>query len=303
MMKEFKQSPADMTQPWVRLMADDKESVARLESMLGISLEFNGHAVRERGDFILFPVEQVERTETSYRETPLFVVLGSNVLITFEQSRFQCLDGLFSQVMAAPKEAPAEILLKLLVTLNDASRTTIRNISAQLDDYADTVLKANGGFDTDGRQVGIANIAGTAVALSEAEELVAKTIDNEQALGRAGRALRRWVVAPELLQNIEMYIADVTSLRRFAFYQHEKIKTLEESMMTTLDLKQNQITKVFTVVTAVFTPPTLVGAFYGQNFSYMPELSLPEAEWWVILMTAIAAIVPMFYIMRKGWMR
>ncbi len=302
-MKDINVDLTNLRQPWFRLMADNKESIKKLEEHYGISLNFTGHAVRERGDFLLFPIEQIEYTDTSYRENTVFVLLGSNVLITLEQSRFNCIDDLHDQVMHSPLQAPAEILLRLLVVLNDASRTSIRFISTQLDEYSETVLSAHGGFSTDGRQAGIANIAGTAVALSEAEELVAKTLDAQQALGRAGRALRRYVVDSDLLQRIEMYLADVLSLRRFASYQHEKIKTLEESLMTTLDLKQNQITKVFTVVTAVFTPPTLVAAFYGQNFSYMPELSLPEAEWWVILMTAIAAIVPMFYIMRKGWMR
>jgi len=43
--------------------------------------------------------------------------------------------------------------------------------------------------------------------------------------------------------------------------------------MTTLDVKQNQIVKVFTIITTVFLPPTLIATFYGMNFSVMPELS------------------------------
>ena len=73
--------------------------------------------------------------------------------------------------------------------------------------------------------------------------------------------------------------------------------------MTTLDLKQNQIIKVFTVVTAVFTPPTLIAAYYGQNFANMPELALGWGEWFVMGTTALFALVPLVYIKRKGWLR
>ncbi|PIL63967.1 hypothetical protein B4N90_16945, partial [Acinetobacter baumannii] len=34
--------------------------------------------------------------------------------------------------------------------------------------------------------------------------------------------------------------------------------------------KQNQIVKVFTIITAVFLSLTLVGTFYGMDFDVMP---------------------------------
>ena len=40
-----------------------------------------------------------------------------------------------------------------------------------------------------------------------------------------------------------------------------------------MNIKQNQIVKVFTIITAVFLSLTLVGTFYGMDFAVMPELS------------------------------
>ncbi len=162
---------------------------------------------------------------------------------------------------------------------------------------------ASGGFDTSKSQVGVADISSTAIALGEAEELVAKAVEGQLMLARACRWLRRIGGDSQIQQRLPMLLSDIHSLRRYARFQHDKIRNLQQSLMTTLDLKQNQVIKVFTVVTAVFTPPTLIAAFYGQNFAYMPELEIPSGEWIVMGLTGFFAMAPLAYIKRKGWMR
>jgi magnesium transporter len=63
-----------------------------------------------------------------------------------------------------------------------------------------------------------------------------------------------------------------------------------------------QVVKVFTI-TAVFLPPTLIATFYGMNFSEMPEFSWTLGFPASILMTLIAALLPLIYIKRRGWLR
>ena len=73
--------------------------------------------------------------------------------------------------------------------------------------------------------------------------------------------------------------------------------------MTSLNVRQNQVVKVFTIITAVFLPPTLIATFYGMNFSVMPELSWEWGFTATILLTLLAALLPLWYIKRKGWLR
>jgi len=68
-------------------------------------------------------------------------------------------------------------------------------------------------------------------------------------------------------------------------------------------MQQNQIVKVFTILTAVFLPPTLVGTMYGMNFSYMPELSWKWGFPVTIALTFLSAILPLIYIKKKRWLR
>lgn len=294
---------------WLRLSAGQPEQLRAAHSQHGVDLSIiRGRAATEEGDFIIIPLELVIYQEQQYLETSVLFALSKNVLISVEKDvQLSALEQASQQLLetrlAGHPLDPAGMLFTLLEVLNDSAHAAIREISARLDERSEIVAVASGGFEMSKRQAGVADIAGTAIALGEAEELVAKTVEGQLMLARAGRWLRRVAGEARFEQSLPMLLSDVQSLRRYARFQHDKIRNLQQSLMTTMDIKQNQVVKVFTVVTAVFTPPTLVASFYGQNFAHMPELELPWGEWMVMGLTGLFALMPLFYIKRKGWMR
>ncbi|WP_201797420.1 CorA family divalent cation transporter [Bordetella trematum] len=294
---------------WLRLSASQTDALAAVQRRHGVDLSLmRGRAAIEEAGFVLVPVEMVIRQHQKYQETCVLFMLGEDQLISVEQDvRLEALDVAGEQLLQAQRAGrrldPATILFTLIEVLNDSARAAVSELSEQLDTRSETVAVASGGFEMSKRQAGVADIAGTAIALGEAEELVARMVEGQLMLARAGRWLRRFARSATLSQSLNMLLSDIHSLRRYARFQHDKIRNLQQSLMTTLDLKQNQVIKVFTVVTAVFTPPTLLAAFYGQNFAYMPELELVWGEWLVMGLTGFFSLMPLFYIKRKGWMR
>lgn len=305
------QHPAQALQQagWLRLHADQHERLASVQCQYGLDLTLpHARAATEEGDFIVIPVELIVQQEHRYLETRLLFALSQGVLISLERDvRVSALDHasqrLLEGLQAGREPDPAQVLFDLIESLNDAAHAAIRDISARLDERSESVVIASGGFEVSRRQAGVADIAGTAIALGEAEELVAKAVEGQLMLARAGRWLRRMSDQARFEQSVPVLLSDIQSLRRYARFQHDKIRNLQQSLMTTMDLKQNQVVKVFTVITAVFTPPTLVASFYGQNFAHMPELELPWGEWVVMGLTGLFALLPLLYIKRKGWMR
>lgn len=293
---------------WLRLHAEQLEQLAAVHRQHGLDLSLpRGRAATEEGDFLVIPVELIIQQGQQYLETSMLFALSKGVLISLERDvRISALDHASQQLhdgLTGRSLDPAQILFSLIESLNDAAHAAIRDISARLDERSEAVVIASGGFEMSKRQAGVADIAGTAIALGEAEELVAKTVEGQLMLARAGRWLRRIANDARFEQSVPMLLSDIQSLRRYARFQHDKIRNLQQSLMTTMDIKQNQVVKVFTVITAVFTPPTLVASFYGQNFAHMPELELPWGEWMVMGLTGLFALVPLVYIKRKGWMR
>ena len=69
-----------------------------------------------------------------------------------------------------------------------------------------------------------------------------------------------------------------------------------------LDIKQNRIMTVLTVVTTIFMPLTLIAGWYGMNFRYMPEL---ESQWGypiVIGVSLAIAIISLIFFKKKKWL-
>ena len=71
---------------------------------------------------------------------------------------------------------------------------------------------------------------------------------------------------------------------------------------TQMDIKQNRIMTLLTVVTTIFMPLTLIAGWYGMNFRYMPEL---ESRWGypIVILVSIAIIVlSLILLKKKKWL-
>jgi len=71
--------------------------------------------------------------------------------------------------------------------------------------------------------------------------------------------------AREVLRDIESLLPHNESL-------FQKVNFLMQAAMGFINIEQNRIIKIFSVVSVVFLPPTLVASSYGMNFEFMPEL-------------------------------
>jgi len=87
----------------------------------------------------------------------------------------------------------------------------------------------------------------------------------------------------------------VTSLREYT-------AQIRDTYHSKLDVKQNRIMTVLTVVTTIFMPLTLITGWYGMNFRYMPELDSPWGYPIVILVSLIIAVGCLIFFKKKKWL-
>lgn len=77
---------------------------------------------------------------------------------------------------------------------------------------------------------------------------------------------------------------------------------LRELYQTQIDIQQNDVMKLFTVITALFAPLTLLTSWFGMNFANMPGLDAPWG-YGAVIATAIALVaVELVLFKRKGWL-
>lgn len=98
-----------------------------------------------------------------------------------------------------------------------------------------------------------------------------------------------------LFNRIERLNRKVGNLRDY-------VTQTRESYQAQLDISQNKIMKLFTVLTAVFSPLTLIVGWYGMNFSTMPELRWEYGYTFVIFLSlAVLSVCLWIFKKKKLW--
>ena len=97
-------------------------------------------------------------------------------------------------------------------------------------------------------------------------------------------------------------IRDVQSIEEHAMFLSNKIQFLLDATLGLVNIEQNDIIKLFSVVSVVFMPPTLIASIYGMNFRFMPELDWPFAYPMALVIMFMAAIFPYLFFRWKKWM-
>ncbi|TXJ19240.1 MAG: magnesium transporter [Afipia sp.] len=95
---------------------------------------------------------------------------------------------------------------------------------------------------------------------------------------------------------------DVSSLTDHASYLSNKITFVLDAMLGVVNLEQNNIIKLFSVMAVVLMPPTLIASVYGMNFKMMPELEHPWGYPLALLGMLAAAIGPYLFFKWKRWL-
>ena len=77
---------------------------------------------------------------------------------------------------------------------------------------------------------------------------------------------------------------------------------IRDTYESRLDVKQNRIMTVLTVVTTIFMPLTLIVGWYGLNFKYMPELDKVWGYPVVIIVSILIGIGSLIFFKFKKWL-
>lgn len=69
-----------------------------------------------------------------------------------------------------------------------------------------------------------------------------------------------------------------------------------------LEVRQNRIMTLLTVVTTIFLPLTLIAGWYGMNFRYMPELGWRFGYLGVIVLSVVIVVFCLVFFKKKKWL-
>jgi len=107
---------------------------------------------------------------------------------------------------------------------------------------------------------------------------------------------------PDTVERVDTLRQDVRSLLDHTGWLTGTIAFLLDASLGLINIEQNGIIKIFSVMAVVFLPPTLVASIYGMNFAVMPELEWRFGYAWALGLMVVAAVLPYWLFKRKGWL-
>ncbi len=114
--------------------------------------------------------------------------------------------------------------------------------------------------------------------------------------------LRSDLVPEDLKPRLSMVIKDVNSLVEHIKFGFDRLDYLQDTFLGLVNIEQNKIIKIFTIISIVFMPPTLIASMYGMNFDYMPELHWRLGYPFALLMMLLVAVGVVVWFKKKNWL-
>ena len=108
--------------------------------------------------------------------------------------------------------------------------------------------------------------------------------------------------SPEVNAGIDTLITDVNSLIQQTSFLSDKINFQLDATLGVINVEQNQIVKIFTVLAVFFMPPTLISSIYGMNFHLLPELSWHYGYPMALTFMLATSLLAYVYFRKKGWL-
>ena len=97
-------------------------------------------------------------------------------------------------------------------------------------------------------------------------------------------------------------LRDVQAIEEHATFLSSKLQFNMDATLGLVSIEQNKIIKLFSVVSVVMMPPTLIASIYGMNFKAMPELEWSFGYPMAIILMIVAAVLPYLFFRWKRWM-
>lgn len=94
----------------------------------------------------------------------------------------------------------------------------------------------------------------------------------------------------------------IERLNNNVLHLRDYVTQVREAYQAQVDISLNHIMKLFTVITAVFLPLTLIAGWYGMNFKYMPELGWIHGYPFVFALSAIVVVISLVYFKKHNYM-
>ncbi len=224
---------------------------------------------------------------------PVSFILKNGILVSVRDVELKSFTDTVKKIYANTKNFPTgyHVLVTLLETRVEYDADMIEELTEEITSLSKT-LNTEDDLDQD-----------ILIRIKDLQEKVMVIRQNVMDKQRVVSNLLKCNLFPkDLIQRLTMVIKDINSLFEYIRFGFDRLDYLQDTFLGLVNLQQNKIIKIFTVVSVIFMPPTLIASMYGMNFKYLPELNWKYGYPFSIGLMVLFSAVVLFYFRRKKWL-
>ncbi len=290
---------------WVDMVAATPEEIAWVEGVYEVSLQRPEHlrdieaSARffEREGNLHLRSDFLSGLETESRSVAVAFVLTGNTLISIHETDLPIFRLLRTKLKAESGDVQdcRDVLIDLYGMDVEFSADALEEVYADLGHVGQTVL----GSPLSDKQAG-AGLALIARAEYVNGRIRRNVMDTQRALSFL---VRSKILKAVQLEEVRQIQQDIESLDGHTAFLFDKINFLMDSTVGFININQNRIVRLFSVVSVALLPPTLIASIYGMNFQVMPELNWKLGYPFALGLMLLSVVVPFWFFWRKGWLK
>ena len=221
----------------------------------------------------------------SYDVEPVSFIIKNDILVSVRDVDLQSFNDTVKKMFVNTRNFPTGY--HVLVALME---TRVEFDADMIEDTTDKITKASDKVDED-----------VLIQIKDLQEKVTIIRQNIMEKQRVISNILKCDFFPDDLQpRLTMIIKDINSLFEYTKFGFDRLDYLQDTFLGLVNIEQNKIIKIFTVVNVIFLPPTLIASMYGMNFDFMPELHWQHGYLFSVgLMIACTLIVLLIFKLKK----
>lgn len=285
---------------WIDMLQPTGEQKRFVEQYLGTEIQSRAEAEEiesssrffEEGGAIFANTNFLSPADDEMLMDAVSFILVSGVLTTIREIPLRSLNTLQLKMQALPDEYPDgnTVFVDIMDRRVDLDADIVELISKDVTRYSRRINQdedINEDFLLDINQL-----------QQNAMNVRANMVDKQRLISNLLKS-KIFPKDAELRERLGIILQDIASLVNHISFTFERLEYMQETVIGIINLDQNRIMKVFTFVSILLMPATLVASFYGMNV----RLPLARWEWaWLVIiaiMVLLMAAMIWYFFKRK----
>lgn len=298
---------------WIDLLTPSEEEKRFVERVLGIrvptesslgQIEASSRLISDHDRLYLSsPAVRLDVNDEA-EITNIGFIIGPRVLVTVRFAALTTFDDVMKRIDSDKSlQNGMCVFTALLEAMVDRGADVLEHLGAKTDQLSRGVFK--GGLVRTKRPVRSSRRLREALEnIGELADRLAKARDVLLGVGRvasfADDVGNEWITSASK-RRLEAVSRDVASLGDYETRLSDKIQLLLDAVLGFINIQQNDLFKILTIVSVVGVPPTILVGVWGMNFKDMPELGWAFGYPLACAVIVASGLLPLFWFKRRGW--